>query len=242
MYLYEFIKSISLLGADEVPPKIKNEPETLIYDCVDRKTAEKYINKLPEKGEYFQLYAKIGDLNKLFYKDVTAQVKYLKKLESVDYLIPKESLDIELGTAVYEAIWLFDLLSALSEDKFFAVSGGFPHLMAAYIDNMYDSHPLLGYYENVPLNLRIFKAQVKFFFSKYIENVFPKKDLQTIDEDTFSFIMKRELEEYDKSSGWKTKKLGAKRNQEFENFIQQLGVLIDSEDAGLEKSTAEKNA
>lgn len=229
MYLYDFIKKISLLGATEIPGKIMYEPETLIYDYVDRKTAAKYIKKLPEKGEYFQIYAKMEDLTELYCKDVTEQMKYLKKIDSVDYLIPKESVGVDPGSAVYEAIWLFDLLSALSDSKLFAISGGFPHLMAVYKDNMYDSHPLLEYYENVPLNLTIFKAQVKFFFSKYIESAFSKEELQTTGEDMFSLIMEKELAEYDKGSGWKMKKSGGEKNQEFENFIQQLGVLIDSD-------------
>ena len=50
-----------------------------------------------------------------------------------------------------------------------------------------------------------------------------------MDEDTFSSIMETELVEYGKSNGWKTKKLRAKRNREFENFIQQLEVIVDSD-------------
>ena len=106
MYLYDFLQKLAPLRAAQIPEMESLRPNEVAYAWGDRKTAEKYTKDLPEKGEYFLLYAKKEALLTLYSRDVTPQAKYLDSLKT-ELLVPQEDGDsdlLELGKAYLQRL------------------------------------------------------------------------------------------------------------------------------------------
>ena len=234
MYLYNFLQKLAPLGAAQVPETVALRSNELVYAWGDRKAVEKYAKDLPEKGEYFLLYAKKEDPLTLFYRDVTPQVKYLDSLKT-EMLVPLEDEDCDLlEAALFEAAYLFDLLKALEVPELFAPLGGFPELEAAYSGNELKKveMPVLVSLESNPLNLEIFMAQTKFFFAQYIRSRFCEYGLVPADERVlkdFDDLVRRQLEKSRGGNCWKSRNFTGIENLEFDCFVQQLELLITLE-------------
>ena len=209
-------------------------PDELVYAWGDRSLAEQYLKNLPEKGEYFLLYAQKEDPLTLFCRDVTPQVKYLHSLKT-ELLVPLEDNDCELlEAALFEAAYLFDLLKALEVPDLFAPLGGFPELEAAYSGNELKKAemPVLVSLESNPLNLEIFMAQTRFFFARYMESRFCEYGLVPADEGIlkdFEDLVGRQLEKMRGGNCWKSRNFTGIENTEFDWFVQQLEILITLE-------------
>ena len=206
MYLYDFLQKLAPLRAAQIPAMESLRPNEVAYAWGDRKTAEEYTKDLPEKGEYFLLYAKKEALLTLYSRDVTPQAKYLDSLKT-ELPIPQEDGDSDLLEAVY--------------------SGN--ELKKAEM-------PVLANLENNPLNLEIFVAQTKYFFAKYIESRFCEYGLIPADEGVqrdFDDLVRQQLEKM-RGGCWKSKNFTGIENLEFDYFVQQLELLITLEPETIE--------
>lgn len=238
MYLYDFLQKLAPLRAAQIPAMESLRPNEVAYAWGDRKTAEKYTKDLPEKGEYFLLYAKKEALLTLYSRDVTPQAKYLDSLKT-ELLVPQEDGDSDLlEAALFEAAYLFDLLKTLEIPELFAPLGGFPELEAVYSGNELKKAemPVLANLENNPLNLEIFVAQTKYFFAKYIESRFCEYGLIPADEGVqrdFDDLVRQQLEKM-RGGCWKSKNFTGIENLEFDYFVQQLELLITLEPETIE--------
>lgn len=234
LYLYDFLQKLTPLSAAQIPEIMGLAPDELVYAWGDRSLAEQYLKNLPEKGEYFLLYAQKEDPLTLFCRDVTPQVKYLHSLKT-ELLVPLEDNDCELlEAALFEAAYLFDLLKALEVPELFAPLGGFPELEAAYSGNELKKAemPVLVSLESNPLNLEIFMAQTRFFFARYMESRFCEYGLVPADEGIlkdFEDLVGRQLEKMRGGNCWKSRNFTGIENTEFDWFVQQLEILITLE-------------
>ena len=165
MYLYDFLQKLAPLRAAQIPAMESLRPNEVAYAWGDRKTAEKYTKDLPEKGEYFLLYAKKEALLTLYSRDVTPQAKYLDSLKT-ELLVPQEDGDSDLlEAALFEAAYLFDLLKTLEIPELFAPLGGFPELEAVYSQRIKESRDAgAGKFGEQPAELGNFCGTDKILF------------------------------------------------------------------------------
>ena len=231
MYLYDFLRQLKPLSASQVPKSIVMEPDEIAYSYVDRKTAQKYIKDLPPQGEYFMLYASKKSLLNLQFLDVTTQVEYMNSLKT-PIKVPGEDHEYSLlAAALFEAVYLFDLLQTIGQPDVFAPLGGYEELRAVYWDNNRKKAmtPVLSLFEETPLNMRIFAAQTRYFFAKYIECRFPEYALAEVPDDVitdFEDLITEQITKIGDGNCWKSKQYTGIENMEFDGFTQKLELML----------------
>ena len=251
MYFMDFINSITLLQAQAPPIIPKVEKENVIYSGYEKsEKLEPGLRKmLPEKSEMAMVYIVLPELKKGVL-DITDVNRYLQELTANSVVSERfDQISASEATAiVYEAIWLFDILSELPNNKSFIceIRGGLQQLRALCTKNAdEDSAPILDYFSSL-LDRDIFWAQCMYFIVQYINVRARNTAISTennIPRDLNEMIVKQ-IELYSAHysyMGWKSKIVTGIDNTEFDDFIQQLAslgtaweksVLIPEETAG----------
>ena len=237
MYLYDFLKEIEPLRKSSVPPEISPEVtkpdnrEIVVSPYCDRSLAEKYISDLPESGEYFQLFFSLSSPDKIAFRDVTAHVNYLNrlKLKSIIIPAPRDTVTPFFSGAeqsCYEAAYLFDCLVSDLSDYGVNTNAKLGDIFSE--DNVdFKSQPILAKFGNNPLNFEICKAQIIYFFAKYVScKAVGEQMTKSVSEDAFLEIMENGIDEYQekgKDSDCFDNILSD--NQELYSFLSQITVI-----------------